>query len=119
VQDNILRGPFVNWWLNKKFDSLIDRTQLHCEVKVDSLNLVNIHELETMAESAEAGSFDIFHGLQLRCHADPEMRSALHDFLLNVPGYGEGKSNRIEKILADQWKEMEEYVFGRERENGS
>ena len=119
VQDNILRGPFVNWWLNKKFDSLIDRTQLHCEVKVDSLNLVNIHELETMAESAEAGSFDIFHGLQLRCHADPGMRSALHDFLLNVPGYGEGKSNRIEKILADQWKEMEEYVFGRERENGS
>jgi hypothetical protein len=114
VQDNILRGPFINWWLNRKFDSLIDRTQLRCEVKVDSLNLVNIHELEIMAESAEAGSFDFLYGLQLRCHADPEMRSALHDFLLNVPGYGEGKSKRIDKILADQWKEMEEYVFGAE-----
>jgi len=119
VQDNILRGPFINWWLNRKFDSLIDRTHLRCEVIVDSLNLVNIYELETMAESTEAGSFDFLYGLQLRCHADPEMRSALHDFLLNIPGYGEGKSNRIERILADQWKEMEEYVFGPESKGQS
>jgi len=47
------------------------------------------------------------------------MRSALHDFLLNIPGYGEGKSNRIERILADQWKEMEEYVFGPESKGQS
>jgi len=98
--------------LNKKFNQLLDRTQLRLGVNVDSLNVVHIHELETMAESGEAGSFDIFYGLQLRCHADPEMHTELHDFLMNLPGYGQGKSNRIEAILEQQWKEMEQYIFG-------
>jgi len=111
VQDNILRGPFVNWWLNKRFNQLLDRSRLRCGVTVDSMNVVGIHELETMAESAEAGSFDVFHGLQLRCYSDPEMRSDLQNFLLTVPGYGAGKSARIDEILDQQWDEIEKYMF--------
>ena len=100
MQDHILRGPLVNWHINGLFNSLLDRTQLRSDVVVDPLNLVGIHELESMVESAEGGHFDLLHGLQLRCFRDPDMRrSELHNFLMTVPGYGEGKSERVEKIL--------------------
>lgn len=112
VQDHILRGPLVNWLLNNKFNERLDRSQLRPGVTVDSLNVVGIHELETMAESTEDGKFDIFHGLQLRCFRDPEMRSELHNFLMMIPAYGEGKSARVESILEDQWQKMEQYMFG-------
>jgi hypothetical protein len=75
------------------------------------MNLVGIQDLETMAESGEGGTFDILHGLQLRCFKDPEMRSDLHNFLMAIPEYGTGKSERIEKILAEQWVAIEEYLF--------
>ena len=112
VQDHILRGPFINWHLNKIFNAGLDRTQLSSEVAVDSLNLVGIHELETMVESAGGGTYDFLHGLQLRAFRDPEMRSELHNFLMTLTGYGEGKSRRIEEVLEDQWVDIEKYVFG-------
>jgi hypothetical protein len=112
VQDHILRSPLINWLLNRKFNQLLDRNQLRDGVAVDPLNVVNIHELETMAESAEGGTFDLFHGLQLRCFRDPEMFSDLQNFLLTIPGYGQGKSERIQAILDEQWKEIQNYIFG-------
>jgi len=113
VQDHILRGPFINWRLNDLFNDRLDRTQLRPNVIVDSMNLVGIQDLETMAESGEGGTYDILHGLQLRCFKDPEMRSDLHNFLMAIPEYGTGKSARIEKILAQQWVAIEEYLFGK------
>jgi hypothetical protein len=111
VQDPILRGPLINWMLNRTFNQALDREKLRTGVTVEPLNVVGIHELETMAESAEAGAFDIFHGLQLRCHFDPEMRGGLHNFLLNVPGYGEGNSTRRQQSLAEQLDELRKYLF--------
>jgi hypothetical protein len=112
VQDQILRSPFVNWWLNRRFNQSLARTQLRPCVTIEPLNVVSVSELETMAESAEGGTFDILHGLQLRCLRDPEMQSDLHNFLLDIPGYEKGKSPKIEKILADQWTEIEQFIFG-------
>lgn len=112
VQDHILRGPLVNWRLNQKFNEILDRAALSYGVTVDSLNVIGIYELETMAESAEGGTFDIFHGLQLRCFKDPQMTSDLHSFLMAATEYGQGKSERIEKILQEQWEELAEYSFG-------
>jgi hypothetical protein len=66
-----------------------------------------------MAESAEGGQFDIFHGLQLRCFKDPEMKSELQEFLSAIPGYGSGKSERIETIMREQFEELTEYSFGK------
>ena len=114
-QDQILGGPLVNWWLNQRFNELLDRTALRPGVTVDSLNVVGIREMETMAESAEAGDFDLFHGLQLKCYADPEMRQNLHNFLLELPGYGKGKSSRILTVLDEQFSEITEYLFGKKR----
>ena len=113
VQDHILGGPLVNWTINKRFSELLDRDLLRPEVKVDALNVVGIRELETMAESAEAGEFDLFHGLQLKCYEDPEMVLNLHNFLCDQPGYGEGKSSRITSLLDEQLKETMEYLFGK------
>jgi hypothetical protein len=113
VQDHILGGPLVNWTINKRFSELLDRDLLRPEVNVDALNVVGIRELETMAESAEAGEFDLFHGLQLKCYEDPEMVLNLHNFLCDQPGYGEGKSSRITSLLDEQLKETMEYLFGK------
>jgi hypothetical protein len=118
VQDHILGGPLVNWMINKRFNEILDRTLLRPEVKVDALNVIGIRELETMAESAEAGLFDLFHGLQYKCYADPEMVLNLHNFLGDQPGYGEGKSRRISTLLEKQLKEATEYLFGRKRKKG-
>ncbi len=111
VQDLILRGPLINWWLNKRFNELLHRDHLRPGVTIEPLNVVGIHELESLAESAEAGTFGMFEGLQLRCFSDPEMLSELHNFLIRLPGYG-GKTGRIEKILEEQWEEVNRYLFG-------
>ena len=111
VQDPILRGPLVNWLLNRTFNRVLDRERLRLGVAVEPLNVVSIHELETMAESAETRGFDVFHGLQLRCQADPQMQLGLHNFLLNVPGYGEGMSARRQQSLDEQLAELRKYLF--------
>lgn len=111
VQDPILGGPLINWWLNQRFHQLLDKTALRPGIEVDPLTVVGIREMETMAESAEAGTFELFHGVQSRCHADPEMRSNLHNFLLEMPGYGEGKSDRIQSALNEQLGEVTRYLF--------
>jgi len=33
--------------------------------------------------------------------------------MMTIPSYGSGKSERIEKILAEQWEAIEEYLFGK------
>jgi hypothetical protein len=110
VQDPILRGPFINWHLNRAFERALDKSKLRVGVAVEPLTLVSVNELESMAESAEAGNFDIIHGLQLRCHDDPEMRGGLHNFLLNIAGYGEGRSARKEKSMAEQLAEILKFI---------
>ena len=111
VQDPILRGPLVNWLLNRIFNRALDRGSLRLGVVVEPLNVVSIHELETMAESAEARGFDIVHALQLRCQTDPEMQLGLHNFLLNVRGYGEGPSTRRQRSMDEQLAEFRRYLF--------
>jgi hypothetical protein len=110
VQDPILRGPLVNWMLNRTFDQALDREKLRVEVVVEPLTVAGIHEIETMVESAEAKRFDILFGLQSRCQADPEMKLGLHNFLLNVPGYGESMSARRQQKLDEQLARLREYI---------
>jgi hypothetical protein len=115
VQDPILGAPLINWHINNRFNLILDRTLLRPTVAVDPLTVVGIRELESMAESAEAGAFDLFGSLQTRCYVDSEMRSNLHNFLLDCPGYGDGKSPRITDILDRQFEDVSEYLFGKKR----
>lgn len=114
VQDPILRGPLVNSMLNRIFSLALDREELRLGVMVEPLNVVGVHEMETMAESAEIRGFDIFYGLQLRCQTDPEMQLGLHNFLLNIEGYGEGMSARRQRSMDRQLAELREYLFNLE-----
>jgi hypothetical protein len=113
VQDQLLSAPFVNWFLNKRFSDLLNRDLLRIDVKVDSLIVVGIRELETMAESSRAGKFDLFAGLQLKCYVDPSMTLNLHNFLLEKTNYGEGRSKCIESIVEELFAETSKYLFGK------
>ena len=114
VQDQFLGGPLVNWWLNKRFKEELDTGVLRAGVTVDPLTVAGVREIETMAESAECAGFDLFHGLQYRCYADPEMRSNLHNFLLNIAGYGKGSSLRVRTAVDEEFREASRYLFGAE-----
>lgn len=67
----------------------LDRLELH-------ILYVGNKQLSFTKTPAEARAFDIFQGLQLRCHDGPEMCPNLQGVLMNLPEYGEGKSNQIE-----------------------
>jgi hypothetical protein len=115
VQDHILDGPLINWHINNRFNEILDRSLLRTTVSVDALTVVGVRELETMADSAEMGIFDLFGGLQTRCYLDPEMRSNLHNFLLDRPGYGDGISPRIRGVIDSLFDDVAEHLFGKHR----
>jgi hypothetical protein len=41
------------------------------------------------------------------------MRQNLHNFLLELPGYGKGRSGRIVTLLDEQSSEITQYLFGK------
>jgi hypothetical protein len=55
VQDLLLRGPLINWWLNKRLSQILHKDRIRPGVTIEPLNVVGIHELESLAESAEGG----------------------------------------------------------------
>src|SRR5258708_16216303 len=63
VQDQTLRGPFVNWWLNGYFQGLIKGFKLKEGLEILPLNVASVEDLETMVESAEVGQFDFIYSL--------------------------------------------------------
>jgi hypothetical protein len=40
------------------------------------------------------------------------MLSELHNFLMLLSSYGQGKSERIERIVDEQMAEVSQYLFG-------
>jgi hypothetical protein len=111
VQDQTLRGPLINWWLNRYFQSLIRGFDLAEEIEVMPLNVVSIEDLETMIESAELETFDFFYSLRYRAFRDPEMLSQFHNFMLGVRGYGEHGSKRFNEYLDRVKQRMFSYMF--------
>jgi hypothetical protein len=116
VQDQILRTPFVNWLLNKRFQELMLSQAITSKIEVLPLNVVTVHEYETLVDSAEARSFDLVGALQYRAVRDVEMRSELRNYLVSVPGYGEGPSRRLEQLHEEIWTVMLQYMFPSEGE---
>ncbi|MCI0627490.1 MAG: hypothetical protein L0387_38565 [Acidobacteria bacterium] len=115
VQDHILRGPFVNWWLNKRFQDHLDSSPVKRQLQVLPLTVVNVHELESMVQSAEASSFDIPYALHHRAVRDPQMLSILKDSLMQLPGFGsKEESERWKAIRTAIQDEMFSYLFPEE-----
>jgi hypothetical protein len=111
VQDQTLRGPFVNWWLNGYFQSLVKGFKFKEGLEILPLNVASIEDLETMVESAEVGQFDFIYSLRYRAWRDPEMLSQFHNFMLGVRGYGEHGSRRFNDYLDRVKERMFSYIF--------
>ena len=111
IQDQTLRGPFVNWWLNRLFQDQLARAQISNAVQILPLNVISIHEVESLLASSGAGEFDFVYALHHRTVRDPGMLSNPHDFFFSIAGYGETHSQLWEDLQAIVWEEIGSYLF--------
>jgi hypothetical protein len=66
VQDLMLRSPFINYFLNQRFQSERIPFPTRTGIAVLPLNVVQITDLEDLVEMAEAFDFDVLSFLQRR-----------------------------------------------------
>jgi hypothetical protein len=77
LQDHILRVPFVNWYLNRRFQEFIGQQEIRPGVVVRPLTVLMIHELESIVHSVESEDFDFVYALQNGTVRDPDVLSNL------------------------------------------
>jgi hypothetical protein len=112
LQDHILRVPFLNWYLNRKFQAELKQHTLRPDVVIRPLNVVNISELETMVNSCAASGFDLVYALHHRAVRDEEMLSDLQEFLMQFPNYGREQSERWKTVYEEVKERLFGYLFG-------
>jgi len=101
LQDNILRVPFLNWYLNREFQRELASFSLRPDVAVRPLSVVNVFELETMVNSSEASGFDFIYALHHRAVRDEKMLSELADVMVQFPTYGRQQSARWMRVYGE------------------
>jgi len=111
LQDHILRAPFLNWYLNIQFREELSRYPLLPRPIIRPLSVINIHELETMVNSAEAAGFDMIYALHHRTIRDDDMLSSMQEWLLQFPNYGRGTSRRAKSVYDELQDSMFSYLF--------
>jgi hypothetical protein len=77
AQDQALRSPGMNWWLNRQFQRELRKIVLRPIVTVEPVTIVHISEFETMIDSAEGHEFGLLETIQLRNLRDREGLSDL------------------------------------------
>jgi len=113
VQDSILRTPFVNYFLNKRFQTERDRFPSKPQVKILPLNVIQITQLETLVEMAETFGTDFIDTLHKRCNIDPIMGVDLQDFISRMPESKQMRcSKRFDEMMTKSQEEMETILFG-------
>lgn len=111
LQDNILRAPFLNWYLNRQFQRELACFTFRPDIAIRPLNVVNVFELETMVNSSEASEFDFIYGLHHRAVRDQEMLSDLQEFLMQFPAYGRQQSARWMSVYEELQRSLFGYLF--------
>jgi hypothetical protein len=111
LQDHVFRVPFLNWYLNKRFQERLRNHQLRSAVLVSPLTVVTIHDLESLVHAAEGGDFDFIYALHHRTIRDESVLSELMDVLLQFPRFGKKVSPRIRKTLEDVQIDCSSYIF--------
>jgi len=111
LQDNILRGPFLNWYLNRQFQNELTCLSLRPDIVVRPLSVVNVFELETMVNSSEASGFDFIYGLHHRAVRDRDMLSELQEFMMQFPTYGRKQSARWMRVYEELQRSLFGYLF--------
>lgn len=111
VQDLILRTPFVNYFLNQRFQSERARFPTRKSIEVLPLNVVQITSLENLVELAEAFDLDVLNVLRQRCNADKEMLWELPDVINSIPDQKDRMSARLQDIFEKSSDEMCSILF--------
>ncbi len=109
VQDHSLRGLFINWWLNRRFQELMGAYKLRPGIHVLPLNVLNVQEVESMVESSNLGQFDPIYALHHRAVRDPEM--ADQNFFFMFGGYGQRGSTKMRELHDRCSGELLSYIF--------
>lgn len=105
VQDLILRTPFINYFLNQRFQAERARFPSSTQLEVLPLNVVQITQLESLVEMAEVFDLDVAAKLHRRCQSDPMMEEELQDFISALP---EAKNMRCSRRFDETMKESED-----------
>jgi hypothetical protein len=111
LQDHIFRVPFLNWYLNKKFQECLRHCRMRTGIFVRSLTVINIQDLESIVHSVEGENFDFIYALHHRTVRDERVLSDLIDALRQFPQFGKTASPRIKKALEDAHADWSSYLF--------
>jgi hypothetical protein len=107
VQDLMLRTPFINYFLNKRFQSARAQFPVRNGVAILPLNVVQITDLEDLVELAEAVDLDVLSFLHRRCNKNKEMLWELSDAMSSIPeSKKDGQSARLQDVFEKSNDEM-------------
>jgi hypothetical protein len=111
LQDHILRVPFLNWYLNVKFQKFMLSKKIRPGIVVRPLTVIVIDELESIVHSAESEQFDFMYALQNRTLRDPDVLSNLIEWLSQFKEFGRKPSARMARILEEVSETVSSYLF--------
>ncbi len=111
LQDHILRVPFVNWYLNRRFQEYMGQQKIRSGVVVRPLTVLMVHDLESIVHSVESEDFDFVYALQNRTVRDPEVLSYLLEWLSQYPNFGHKPSPRIKQVLDQVAETITSFLF--------
>lgn len=110
-----MKTPFVNYFLNKRFQLERERFRTNSRVKVLPLNVIQITQLESLIEMAETFGLDVISTLHRR-NMDEVMGVDFQDFISQaIPKSKRMRcSKRFEEMMQKSYEEMCRILFGPE-----
>jgi hypothetical protein len=112
VQDLILRTPFINYFLNQRFQAERKRFPTESKVEVLPLNVIQVSTLESLVEMSETFNLDVISVLHRRCRSDVQMRQELQSFISELPEAKRRRcSARFQQVFEKSREEMCAMLF--------
>ena len=112
VQDLVLRTPFINHFLNKRFQAERKQYPTSSKVEVLPLNVIQISTLESLVEMGETFNLDVMSVLHRRCRTDPLMMQELQSFISDLPEAKQPRcSERFQRVFEKSRDEMSAMLF--------
>jgi hypothetical protein len=112
VQDLMLRTPFINYFLNQRFQEERSKFKTKARIDVLPLNVVQITDLEDLVEMAEAFDLDVLSTLHQRCIKSKDMLLELRDVVRSIPDPDKNRhAPRFEEIAEKSNNEMCAILF--------
>jgi hypothetical protein len=111
LQDHIFRVPFLNWYMNQRFQERLAPLKLRPEVIVRPLTIIQIHDLESVMHAIEHDDFDFISAINDRITMDTLGLSDIMDWFRQYEEFGHGPSPRLKEIVEDVSRDSFSYLF--------